>query len=137
MYANATGPRGTAANHDGSRRERKSTEGAESGVRSSPGYLARKVLRKCKRSGTAILDAEADAGGAGGKAGVPRAGLGGAAEEASNSSLRMQEESADTSAASSVSAKDSVEGATPAAPGLALAVFHRMQNGQQVLADVL
>ena len=91
------------------RRDRKSTDGAKSGVSNSPGYLARKFLRKCRRSGTAILVEEADAVGAGGRAAVPSAGLGGAAEDASNSSLRMHAESADTRAASSVSARDSVE----------------------------
>ena len=91
------------------RSDRRSTDGAKSGVSSSPGYLARKFLRKCRRSGTAILEEEADAVGAGGRAAVPSAGLGGAAEDASNSNLRMQAESAETKAASSVSARDSVE----------------------------
>ena len=91
------------------RSERKSTDGASSGVSNSPGYLARKFLRKCRRSGTASLVEEDDVVEAGGKAAVPSAGLGGAAEDASNSSLRMQAESADTRAASSVSARDNVE----------------------------
>ena len=91
------------------RSDRKSTDGASSGVSNSPGYLARKFLRKCRRSGTASLVEEDDVVGAGGKAAVPSAGLGGAAEDASNSSLRMQAESADTRAASSVSARDNVE----------------------------
>ena len=90
-------------------RDRKSTDGASSGVSNSPGYLARKFLRKCRRSGTASLVEEDDVVEAGGKAAVPSAGLGGAAEDASKSSLRMQAESAETRAASSVSARDSVE----------------------------
>ena len=78
-------------------------------MRSSPGYFAKKDLRKCRRSGTAILAEEAEGVGAGEGAPEPSAGLGGAADEASNSRRLRQEESAETRAASSVSESDRVD----------------------------
>ena len=61
MCAGAMESKVTAGSHGGFfNKDRKSTEGAESGARSSPGYFAKKDLRKCRRSGTAILAEDRD-----------------------------------------------------------------------------